>query len=79
MSPCRLLSDNLDRTRNKYQAKLRQLERQILQPMMKKQFGKSFVEGGGGFVNEKEPVETGESIVGTSSVCSSETERSSDI
>lgn len=79
MSPCRLLSDNLDRNRNKYQAKLRQLERQILQPMMKKQFGKSFVEVGGRFVNENEPVETGESIVETSSVCSSDTERSSDI
>ena len=47
--------------------------------MMKKQFGKSFVEGEGGLVNDNDPLETGESIVGTSSVCSSETERSSDI
>ena len=69
----------MERTRKKYQAKLRQLERQILQPMMKKQFGKSFVEGEGGLVNDNDPLETGESIVGTSSVCSSETERSSDI
>ena len=46
---------------------------------MKKQFGKSYVQVGAGFVDENEPAETGESIVGTSSVCSSETERSSDI
>ena len=72
-SSCSLLSDNLERTRKKYQAKLTQLERQILQPMMKKQFGKSYVAVGGGFVNENEPIGNGESA------CSSETERSSDL
>lgn len=38
----RTLSESLERTRKKYQSKLRRLEQQILQSLMKKQFGKSF-------------------------------------
>ena len=77
-SPRSLLNDNLERSRKKYQSKLRQLERQILQPMMKKQFGKSYIDAGDGFPAKNDALET-ESTAGTSSVGSSETERSSDI
>ena len=42
------LNANLERTRKKYQSKLRQLEQQILGPMLKKQFGKSLIAGNDG-------------------------------
>ena len=46
--------------------------------MMKKQFGKSYIDAGDGFPAKNDALET-ESTAGTSSVGSSETERSSDI
>jgi hypothetical protein len=70
----RSLNETLDRTRNKYKSKLKQLEQQILQPMMKRQFGKSFELDAGAAVNGTMDSQIG----GTSSVYSTETDQTSD-
>ena len=40
----RTLKESLDRTRNKHRQNLRKLERKILQPMMRSQFGRDFLD-----------------------------------